>query len=542
MHCLVIIIVWTTGCCPRRQGCRKEEGGRAGGPLFFMAFFMNENIQTFLKYRKEFSLGHLTTEGFHEKSKHLSHVVNENIIDAISILKDIDNDALEKLKSYENEIYNLHIDIHKTLKKNNKIFISGCGATGRLAISLERIFRELYQSDQVIGFMAGGDFALISAVEKFEDSFEYSYRQMRELGFKDGDMLIAITEGGETSFVIGTVHESLKSSVISPYFVYCNPDDELKAIKRSSEILENASVKKLNLCVGEMAISGSTRMQATTVQMLAVGFSLLRNFMELKQFKKEFEDYIDELKSFDFSFLSSFIEKEAEHYQGGGILTYCTDKDLAICLLTDTTERSPTFGLKSFESVDSNDPSLAYLSIDNEDDNKNAWHDLLGREPRCLNWKELEKTISSDALYKLDISKKTIERRENLGFHKRFLIHSKDGKIEFNFDHLSYHLPLKSQDPLYKNILLKIIVNTLSTLSMGRLGRYQGNMMTHLKTNNFKLIDRAFRYVKELLKQCDLNGDDEEILKLILDPKMSKMDGALVMNVFEKMKSLKITK
>ena len=44
--------------------------------------------------------------------------------------------------------------------------------------------------------MAGGDIALIKAVEDFEDHPEFAEQQMIDLGFGENDLLIASTEGG----------------------------------------------------------------------------------------------------------------------------------------------------------------------------------------------------------------------------------------------------------------------------------------------------------------------------------------------------------
>ena len=44
--------------------------------------------------------------------------------------------------------------------------------------------------------------------------------------------------------------------------------------ERSRKVLENPTIKKLNLTVGPMALAGSTRMQASTAQMLAAGLAL----------------------------------------------------------------------------------------------------------------------------------------------------------------------------------------------------------------------------------------------------------------------------
>ena len=42
-------------------------------------------------------------------------------------------------------------------------------------------------------------------------------------------------------------------------------------------------------------------------------------------------------------------------------------------------------------------------------------------------------------------------------------------------------------------------MNAHSTLIMGRLGRYEGNVMTWVRASNNKLIDRAIRYIDLLL-------------------------------------------
>ena len=52
------------------------------------------------------------------------------------------------------------------------------------------------------------------------------------------------------------------------YFVYNNPDEVLcRTVQRSREVLEDPRIEKLNLTTGPMGITGSTRMQATTIQL-----------------------------------------------------------------------------------------------------------------------------------------------------------------------------------------------------------------------------------------------------------------------------------
>jgi len=96
----------------------------------------------------------------------------------------------------------LYKQINDTLETGGRIFICGCGATGRLSIVLETLWRHETNKifpewkERVISFMAGGDAALIKSIEDFEDHPEFAHQQLIELGFKQNDILIGSTEGG----------------------------------------------------------------------------------------------------------------------------------------------------------------------------------------------------------------------------------------------------------------------------------------------------------------------------------------------------------
>src|SRR5439155_26287498 len=71
------------------------------------------------------------------------------------------------------------------------------------------------------------------------------------------------------------------------YYVYNNPDEVLcEHIERSREIIQEPRIEKINLTTGPMAITGSTRMQATTIQ-LAVLLTVLE--IVLRELMQEIE-------------------------------------------------------------------------------------------------------------------------------------------------------------------------------------------------------------------------------------------------------------
>ena len=51
---------------------------------------------------------------------------------------------------------------------------------------------------------------------------------------------------------------------------------------------------------------------------------------------------------------------------------------------------------------------------------------------------------------------------------------------------------------MYDRLALKLVLNTVSTATMARLGRVSSNWMVYVEATNKKLVDRATRLVAEL--------------------------------------------
>ena len=72
---------------------------------------------TFLHYREEFSLGHLTTESFHPLTINLSYYAQNDLTKALLILKKVDLEALNILETYSQSIYDLYLKCHEVLSR-----------------------------------------------------------------------------------------------------------------------------------------------------------------------------------------------------------------------------------------------------------------------------------------------------------------------------------------------------------------------------------------------------------------------------------------
>lgn len=468
-----------------------------------------QKADAFLAVAKLFHLGELPTEQRHPDTAHLAELARDDIPAALGILKTIETGVLAQMVAYAPRLKPLEAAIAETLAAGHRVFFYGCGATGRLSMSIEYIWRFIHRddaarADQVMGFMSGGDLALVHSIENFEDHPEFGARQVRDIGFGPHDLLVATTEGGETPSVIGATLEAARLSSRKPFFLYCNPEELLKeTVERSRAVLTDPRIHNICLHVGPMYLSGSTRLQASTVLMLGAGSALMAASKVLPA--PDMQDLAAFVGTIDFSFLAPFIAEESRIYAAGGYLLYET-VDHGITILTDTTERAPTFSLLGFENQNNpaRKPSLSYLRLPQAATALDAWRTILLREPVTIEWKELREIAGYDRLMGFDFSADALTQREKLvgaeHLH-RFSITREGDELVFALGDLRHRLNVRGLHPLHEHLALKIILNMHSTLLMGRIGRFESNVMTWVKPSNNKLIDRAIRYVQHLLEQ-----------------------------------------
>lgn len=455
----------------------------------------------------QFKLGDLVTEQPHPATTGLAELAQRDLLAAIESFHNVDLQALESLVDRLGPASAMVSAMRRTLDRGGRIFIAGCGATGRLALSLETLAREAWlpadRADSVIAFMAGGDAALVRSIESFEDYPEFGAKQLLELGFEESDLLVAITEGGETPFVIGACEKAAELSIAPPWFLFCNPPDLLRQVAdRTRRVLDSDRIRPFCLDVGPMALSGSTRLQASTIQMLVAG-GCLSEALGHQSATRLVEQFSALLSQNSPAFLAPFIEAEANVYASGDHVLYQTDL-YGITVLTDTTERSPTFSLPPFENTlrPGDDPSLCYLCLPEAEDSPSAWNLLLHRPPRTLDWEGQGDKTTLETLLGYDISARAADWRtkRHPGIRQLpYLIHGPGAVLEFAG--LTHDLALEEAPLLLRHLVLKCRLNLQSTLVMGRLGRFESNLMTMVTPTNFKLIDRAARYIRNKYQQ-----------------------------------------
>ncbi|HEX4343346.1 MAG TPA: hypothetical protein VH255_08140 [Verrucomicrobiae bacterium] len=574
-----------------------------------------QRAEEFLKIAGQFKLGALVTESSHPITANLSEVAKAKTSDALDLLFQADEDVAKTYHEFAaaGRAAQIRDELLACLRRGGRIFFTGCGSTGRLSILLDSVWREFWQQQQAHGLaaadnfenrtvsvMAGGDYALIKSVEGFEDFTAFGKKQIADLKVSEKDVVFAITEGGETSFVIGTAWQGVEAGA-KVYFVYNNPDDILCAhVERSREVIQDARIEKLNLTTGPMSITGSTRMQATTIQLcvlLTILEMVVRDLMrELtpdspavlqsdpvpKLFEERLRELLRNLRTPKFlAQLASLVELEESVYRLGHRNNYFADR-FSIDVLTDTTERSPTYCTPPFRKFDDQNAtdSWAFL-LTPQTETPHAWERLLKRPVRCVEWNaeevralvgeekaartsEIIRKISRAELMRFRIGSDGIPHRapkagdslvlvlsgregktlaQPEGFVERQLksarmmgikaavlwfgkipVENRDIIARANPKGLSVSVPAPMDTFLLRaptRVAVKLVFNALSTCTMVRLGRVMGNYMAWVVPSNLKLIDRATRYI-EKLTGLDYKSANELLFEIIeyVEPRM----------------------
>jgi N-acetylmuramic acid 6-phosphate etherase len=243
--------------------------------------------------------------------------------------------------------------------------------------------------------------------------------------------------------------------------------------------------------------------------------------------------------------LAKLVALEESVYRAGHKINYFADR-LGIDVLTDTTERSPTYCTPPFRKAGDATAaeSWAFLFLPQRQ-TPDAWRFILKREPRCVKWTESEvrELVGHDRLVR------TVETIRKIGQAKLM-------QFKIGLDGLALRLPVKGDSaigivsdgfqfveleaaqragslvgaiyfgnrrpqsapstqsaiervfvPVSKTdfllggvtrVAVKLVMNALSTCTMVRLGRVMSNTMIWVVPSNLKLVDRATRYIEKL--------------------------------------------
>lgn len=200
----------------------------------------------------------LTTEKRNDKSMGLDSYSSLEILKIMNKEDDTIPKAIEtRLPQIEAAVER----IIKTFNKGGRLFYIGAGTSGRLGIldAVECVPTFGTPPEMVQGLIAGGEGAMMKAVEGAEDDLQLAEKDLRERGITANDTVVGIAASGRTPYVIGGLKfaRQLGASTVS---LSCNKDAE---ISQEAEIA-------IEVEVGAEVLTGSTRLKSGTAQKLVL--------------------------------------------------------------------------------------------------------------------------------------------------------------------------------------------------------------------------------------------------------------------------------
>ncbi len=148
------------------------------------------------------------------------------------------------------------------LKVRGRLIYAGAGTSGRLAVQdgAELMPTFSWPAERLLLLIAGGNEALIQAVEGAEDETEHAAKLVRRHRVNADDVMIAVAASGTTPFTLAALREARRAGALT-IGIANNPGTPLMAEAEHPILLET----------GAEPIAGSTRMKAGTAQRITLG-------------------------------------------------------------------------------------------------------------------------------------------------------------------------------------------------------------------------------------------------------------------------------
>jgi len=196
----------------------------------------------------------LTTERLNDASEGFD---TKSALDIARIINHEDVKVASAIKKAMPEIAIVIDTVARCLRDGGRLIYVGAGSSGRIAALDASECPASYSTapQQVQYIMAGGPKALASAADVNEDSPELGQRDIARRRPTRKDIIIGISAGGRTPYVVGAVQYA-RDRGAKTAAVTCNQDTPLAHAADTTIVAE----------VGPEVISGSTRMKAGTAQ------------------------------------------------------------------------------------------------------------------------------------------------------------------------------------------------------------------------------------------------------------------------------------
>lgn len=151
--------------------------------------------------------------------------------------------------------------VSEKMKGGGRLFYIGAGTSGRLGIldASECVPTYGVPKGLVIGIIAGGEKAIVDAVENAEDNTKQGWKDLKAYNITDADVVVGVASSGTTPYVIGALQKCKENNIVTGS-IACNPESPISSVADFP----------VEIIVGPEFITGSTRMKSGTAQKMAL--------------------------------------------------------------------------------------------------------------------------------------------------------------------------------------------------------------------------------------------------------------------------------
>lgn len=162
--------------------------------------------------------------------------------------------------------------IVERLRRGGRLFYIGAGTSGRLGVldAAECVPTFSTPPETVQALIAGGEQALVVAVENAEDDRDAARHALRERGLTSDDAVVGIAASGSTPYVLGGMAAAKAVGAVT-IGLACNVP---------SPLLEAVDIA-IGVAVGPEVLTGSTRLKAGTAQKLVLNMLSTASMVKL---------------------------------------------------------------------------------------------------------------------------------------------------------------------------------------------------------------------------------------------------------------------
>ena len=203
-------------------------------------------------------LSKLLTERRNANSANIDTLSTEEML---TVINQEDQQVAHAITPYLAQIAQVVDKVAAALQAGGRLIYIGAGTSGRLGILDASECPPTFgtRPEQVVGIIAGGHKAILSAVENVEDNKAQGAMDLQNINFSSRDVLVGLAASGRTPYVIGAMEYAYSQNAFVA-IVSCNPHGEMAQ-------LADVAITPV---VGPEVVTGSTRLKAGTAQKLVL--------------------------------------------------------------------------------------------------------------------------------------------------------------------------------------------------------------------------------------------------------------------------------